>query len=1723
MIHRQPSQPSSDWTSQTATERNPSDSNAGKGRSKRRSDRRSKRTQKRRLMMEGLENRQLLAAGGIIPSSPALDEYEGPRNVGTVAAFPVAEVESRGEFGENDFTNANDSQFLPLGNAAGKRDTIDVTGTAGFTSASSTSFETDIDVYRFDLEAGDILDIASLGGTTSFTVYGQARLDSSGNAITYPGEVPVFGSRASIWYGADTPEDTYPANSPLQTLGNAHFAQVIPQTGTYYVEVAAQSTNVDYTLGLRTYRPVTESLPVGQSQKLYLDFDGGSFNIDRFNIIAGGDGNLPIGGVYRVPSLQQTLFGQGIQVNATEYENLIRSIVANVESHFNAVGADGFNGDYDSTGTPGDFGIEILNSLDDNDPGSDPNVTRLAIGGTEAIFNFVLPVNGVAESVDIGNFDLRETGVLLLDNLRATANSFQRSPALSEFDAFAASIAATASHEAGHLFGLRHTDNANLTANLMDSGGNLQTILDSRVGTGPDQILGTTDDVQVKFATDIFAPAEGIFGVNYTGHAAAFSLSTGTVGSGATGRIFNDVNGNGTFTGDSGLGGVTVFLDVNGDGVLSPSDPSTVTAADGTYSLFGASGSYNVIAMTPSNFVATTPVSRSVTLGSSSTLPSFGFRQVLSDVTGRKFEDVNENGVYDPGEPGVEGAYIYADLDGDNRPDLGEPFALTDEDGLYTLDLPEVNYSYAIREVAEAGFEATVPLSGEYIVTPGSGPADGFNFGGRSSRDFGDAPDSYGTLSASNGASHGILSGLTLGATVDRESDGQPTADATGDGADEDGIQFTGPLVPGTTSSIQVTVNNTTGGQAYLQGWIDVDGSGTFDSDERFITNQALATGVSSVPLTLPSFTLPASGLLDTFARFRLSQDTNISATGFVDTGEVEDYAVRLLNNGDLANDDSVSVPRNSQGFPIDVLANDFNSASNPLTITTQGTAATQGVVTISAGAAGQQQLLYTPPNNFVGQDTIQYRVTDTQGNVATATVSVNVTFQTEDPIALDDIYRIPANANSSGGFPLNVLDNDIASNAPGGLTLASVTNGTAGGTVVLTQNNQSVRYTPAAGFTGSEQFMYTVQDSENNFSTATVTVSINPDADADDLASFTLEILDEVNDTPRPTLQQGDIFRLRVSVDDLRNLPGQTPQGLASAFLDVLYSSELVTTVDTNASDAFPFDITFGPKFETPGSFQLGNSLTPGLLDEIGAAQSISNLSSVNGPGDDVASHTGPAELFTVTLQAIGSGIAVFQADPSDAAVSETILIEQSSALGFGEIRYGSVEVAIAPAGPNFPSALDDSFPQGLDSNGSLITSVSESKLDVLDNDLLGTSGEVISFEINQGAANGVALVRDNGTPNDPTDDYIGYTADIGFSGFDSFTYVTTVSSPTFGIVTSIAEVTLVVGANQDPLAEFDFELVDESGNPISTVAVGQRFGVRIIADDLTQRDPYPVFAGFLDVLYDAGRIVPSDTISVDDFGFDVEFADEFNSSAAVGVNTRAGLIDEFGSLRSDTGQPATGVSPLLATLYFEAVAPGTATITGSPADRFPFQDTLLDDRDERVDPSQIVYDSLSFTITGSGEPLQNTNLPADVNGDNLVTAIDALLVINELSRLDSAVAGEPGSANSSLYYHDVNGDRRVSAIDALRVINYLNEVSAGESIAAAGESISTGIQTLSSEASDQAIGDLAAESKVTGGAASATNASSNGAVVVDNSTADSDDDDLLDLLADDVAGLWG
>src|SRR5690606_27560519 len=96
--------------------------------------------------------------------------------------------------------------------------------------------------------------------------------------------------------------------------------------------------------------------------------------------------------------------------------------------------------------------------------------------------------------------------------------------------------------------------------------------------------------------------------------------------------------------------------------------------------------------------------------------------------------------------------------------------------------------------------------------------------------DFGDAPDQYGTTLGSGGPRHGLGSPM-LGSSIDSEADGQPSAAADSDGADDDGIASFPPLATSDTAySVTVTC---VGDGATVAGWIDFDRNQSFDADER--------------------------------------------------------------------------------------------------------------------------------------------------------------------------------------------------------------------------------------------------------------------------------------------------------------------------------------------------------------------------------------------------------------------------------------------------------------------------------------------------------------------------------------------------------------------------------------------------------------------------------------------------------------------------------------------------------------------------------------------------------------------------------------------------------------------------------------------------------------------------------------------------------------------------
>lgn len=183
--------------------------------------------------------------------------------------------------------------------------------------------------------------------------------------------------------------------------------------------------------------------------------------------------------------------------------------------------------------------------------------------------------------------------------------------------------------------------------------------------------------------------------------------------------------------------------------------------------------------------------------------------------------------------------------------------------------------------------------------------------------DYGDLPDIYGTTDAANGAYHIVRSDRYLGSRVDAELDGQPSVDALGDdtslgtgvpnnGDDEDGIIFNTPIAPGTVATLTIVAGGS--GNGRFNGWLDFNRNNAFDAGERIFTNTTLAGGGAYSR----SFTVPANAQLgQTYARFRYSDNTLASPVGSGGDGEVEDYAVRIveLDYGDAPDGSVAGLP----------------------------------------------------------------------------------------------------------------------------------------------------------------------------------------------------------------------------------------------------------------------------------------------------------------------------------------------------------------------------------------------------------------------------------------------------------------------------------------------------------------------------------------------------------------------------------------------------------------------------------------------------------------------------------------------------------------------------------------------------------------------------------------------------------------------------------------------
>lgn len=106
------------------------------------------------------------------------------------------------------------------------------------------------------------------------------------------------------------------------------------------------------------------------------------------------------------------------------------------------------------------------------------------------------------------------------------------------------------------------------------------------------------------------------------------------------------------------------------------------------------------------------------------------------------------------------------------------------------------------------------------------------------------------------------------------------------------------------------------------------------------------------------------------------------------------------------------------------------------------------------------------------------------------------------------------------------------------------------------------------------------------------------------------------------------------------------------------------------------------------------------------------------------------------------------------------------------------------------------------------------------------------------------------------------------------------------------------------------------------------------------------------------------------------------------------------------------------------------------------PFVDLVISAR-STLEPSHVIEAAARIEVLANPTPWTNVLSPVDVNNDGVISATDALIIINILnssggSLVLPAVASSRGP-RSFPDYVDVNGDGNVGALDALIVINHI------------------------------------------------------------------------------------
>ena len=523
-------------------------------------------------------------------------------------------------------------------------------------------------------------------------------------------------------------------------------------------------------------------------------------------------------------------------------------------------------------------------------------------------------------------------------------------------------------------------------------------------------------------------------------------------------------------------------------------------------------------------------------------------------------------------------------------------------------------------------------------------------------------------------------------------------------------------------------------------------------------------------------------------------------------------------NDAPIAVNDSATSGEDAS-VTINVLGNDTDVEGDLLTVTLAS--AENGVVTINADGT----LEYTGDQNFSGEDTITYTISDVDGATSTATVTIDVTSINDAPTAFNDFNA----THEEKAITINILANDI--DLDGDNLIVALANA-ANGSVVINADN-TVTYTPNDDFVGSDTIFYTITDGEYSDS-AIALVNVTgtndtPIANADtatavEETSTTITVLDNDTDV------DGDALGVAEASADNGTVTINTDGTL-----------EYTANQDFNGTDTITYTVTDGV---------MNLAFSGGLFDmfdptgvRIGGADDVTGTMAVNmatgqGTGEissDQNFYGQPWTAHAITIQMTGpdtmtvdmlfdwgtttnievtvpmqmsfnaDGTATFVAVDGDGDGILGNIMETGPFAGFTPAFSGTATIeqsqdAISTVTVEV-TAVNDA-PVSSDDTASTYEDVTIT-IDVLSNDSdvdrdLNGLDDVLSVTAAT-AANGTVTINADGT--------LEYTANQDFNGVDTVTYTIT-----DGEYTSTSTVTVdVIAVNDAPEANDDYTTAAE------------------------------------------------------------------------------------------------------------------------------------------------------------------------------------------------------------------------------------------------------------------------------------------------------------------------